>query len=258
MVNAEQARIIFEISNNKKLYLSMAEKEQNYHEIQILYEKFSTEFMSYYNKLSDEVFDRMAYKAALKRHKVDPYIAGGIGQGIGGVGAGIYAARSTAARNAQIDANRAYYKEKVFDSSSATSAVEENLLFLTKNLDALLDSINEIREYRKKEIEKIYFSAKELSKKFYSKKNREEAEKKFKSIENYKDSKDLAEKCKSNGIIFTQSIIFLCSFIPTVFFWLMVEYSEPKANAPSWFWVMMFLSIEIVIQLCMFFDHIKN
>lgn len=148
MLNDVQTRIVNELNENYKLYLEMAKDSPYYDDLQKTYDKYSKIAAKWYNDLLDEGIARVGYDKALKSHKVDPYIAGGLGQGIGGIGGGLYAAISTAENNARIDEYRAHYKNEVFNASSARSASEASLLEVMGVLDSILDSIPDIKKYR--------------------------------------------------------------------------------------------------------------
>ena len=219
MLTAYETRLIKEISDNKKNYLIMAHGSEKNSEISELYDRFSSVFSNYYSNLVDDTWNRMGYQNALKTHKVDPFIAGGIGQGIGGVGAGIYAAANTASNNAEIDANRAYYEHEVSNSSRSLSSSESSLLSITRQLDSVLDSVSSIKEYREKEKEKLYLEAKELCQKgILDTESAKKAQIIFDSLGDYKDSITMARECCDRERKSNELVIALASAVLGLFF----------------------------------------
>lgn len=122
------------------------------------YSEFITAYRNYVLSLTGDIHNRAAYDASMKHHKIDPYIAGGIGQSIAGLGGGLYAAKSVAANNAKIDASRKYYQNEVISSSISLSCDGTRLLDLFNRIVQIIsdepilqNKRNEI--LRKKEIE---------------------------------------------------------------------------------------------------------
>ena len=122
------------------------------------YSEFITAYRNYVLSLTSDIHNRAAYDASMKHHKIDPYIAGGIGQSIAGLGGGLYAAESAAANNAKIDASRKYYQNEVISSSISLSCDETRLLDLFNRIVQIISDEPILRNkrneiLRKKEIE---------------------------------------------------------------------------------------------------------
>lgn len=194
-MNDEQTRIVKEIADNKELYLVMAGSKKA--ELEKLYEKFEPAFSQWYLDLLNELGSRYAYQASLKSPKIDPYIAGGAAQGVAGIGAGIYAAGSAAQRNQRIEADRAYYKDKVFSDTYAKNASEGQVLAIAAKIDAKLDSVARIRNHREAAKEKEYQTARQLMQSSLNTASIEKAKKMFFSLGSYKDSASLALACQN-------------------------------------------------------------
>lgn len=144
-----ETMLIKELMQYESDYLQKAEKEKTYKIITETYEQVKNSFANYMKALQGEVDTRTQYGAALKTPKIDPYIAGGLGQGIAGVGGGIYSAVRTAETNANI--SRARIKLKV-EADMATKRVENVKKYLMESvykLDELLNKIPNILEERK-------------------------------------------------------------------------------------------------------------
>lgn len=117
----------------KEEYLVCARVAGKYDEIYKLYKELRDAYMNYHRSLCDAVA-AAAFDANAHKPKADPYIMGGLASGIGGVGAGLYAASETAANNAKIDDARAYY--------SAQSAHKQEVAKIQGNsFRSIVDSV---------------------------------------------------------------------------------------------------------------------
>ena len=215
MLNSYQISLISDLNANKDRYLSLAQSSENISEINALYARLLPMYRKYLNDLFDDTGNRILYQKALDARKIDPYIAGGIGQGIGGVGAGVYSAINAASNNENIDAQRSYYRNAVNDSSITLSFSETEFLSIVKKLDDALNSIDSIRKYREEEKEKKYLEALELSKKnIRDSESAQKAQKAFESLGHYKDSNTMAKKCRDKLI---KSLYIDSTIVSTVF-----------------------------------------
>ena len=120
-----EAGRVKKLLDKKDLYLGLAGDSRDI--VQKKYDEIMPLFQSYYLNLLNEVSSRQMYDKALKTHKVDPYIAGGIGQGIGGVGGGIFVARSATVYNRNIDENREKAQSAVQRNNTLTSISETRM-----------------------------------------------------------------------------------------------------------------------------------
>jgi len=184
-----QMRILKEITENKEKYLSMSGGKKG--TLELYYDELTPLINKHYQNLMNETLSRAGYVKTLKEHKVNPYLAGGAVQGFAGVGAGVVTAINASKRNEEIDSMRASYKEKVFNDSVTTSISEKKVLSVVKKIDDLLDSIEEIKEYRDQKIEEEYQQALK-----YMKVGSMLAYDMFLSLGNYKDSVQMVEKSK--------------------------------------------------------------
>ena len=198
----ETQSMIKDMLTNKDAYLDLAGRKRG--ELETAYVSLESAFRKYHSSLLNETLSRIGYDKALKEKKIDPYLAGGAASAIGGTGLGLSAGVSSAARNQKIQDFRDYYREKVDKDSLATSQEEKKLLVEAKKTYKIIDSIKAIREYRAKkaeeEIEKKYQEAKarmDSTKMYNGFSERKLAYDTFVSLGDYKDSVELAEKCKS-------------------------------------------------------------
>lgn len=190
-----QIRIIKDLMDSKVSYLNLCKKQKNYDTIQSNYDDFSSAFSSYYSSLLSEVTQRQVYQNELKKKKIDPYIAGGMVNGIAGAGVGIYTAFSTAQNNAKIDYNRKALQSSVANASANSSASEKRLLNKTLSLYDLLADNEEIRKIMEEKSEKIYNDSKNQMNIFVDYNKMEKIAKEFESLGNYKDAIILAQQC---------------------------------------------------------------
>lgn len=223
-----QVRIIKDLLNNKDIYLNACKYQKNYYEIEKMYNELTVTFKMYYINMLKENMTRELYIRELKKIKLDPYIAGGLANGIAGIGAGIYSAAVTAENNANIDFNRKALEYSLNNLSGNTSTTERDLLNKLVKLYDLLNENQKIREYMNKTSEEIYNRCKnEMNASFDYVKMRGISEELL-SLGDYKDAKILALKsynkiktCRRNlrlTATFVLSLIFtLISGVAVVF-----------------------------------------
>lgn len=127
---------------------------------------------------------------ALDAKKIDPAIAGGLAQGAFGLGAGLYAAGSSAVRNQQIDESRKAAAKGVSDAQFSKSVAEARLLSKTKELHEIIQQSPQAVKYRENKKELLYLqSVKKI--KSNKKEDIDEAKKNFKMLADYKDSMEM-------------------------------------------------------------------
>lgn len=214
MINPVQTRMIQQISSNKDKYLSLAGDSKE--SLEKLYDKFSKTLTEYSMALMDEIGARQVYNASLKKHKIDPYIAGGMAEGVAGVGAGLYASTSAASRNKAIDASRKSNKYEVIKSSVATAGVEGALINILEKLDEKLNSISEIKEDREKEVENLYLQAKKIVNESSNREEIKKAKDIFLSLGDYKTSALYINKCDNRISTLRQRKIFIFSLFGAI------------------------------------------
>ena len=193
MITKQQWRIIHEIDKNKDVFLSMITDGAQKRELENLYGLFKKALNEYALKLSDEAIARAGYQGALKTHKLDASIAGGIANGAAGIGAGIHTANTIDQNNQNIDKVRGDYRAKVFDASQATTKRELAFLSITMRIDEKLDSISDIRKKREKDLEEQY----NLAKTCIDKNDNKRAIEILEGMVDYKDAKQLIKDCKN-------------------------------------------------------------
>jgi hypothetical protein len=245
-----QMRLIKEIAEKKNTYLTLAAETPQQEALERLYPEFEKYFSCYRSSLINEVGARLGYGSALKSHKIDPYIAGGAGQAIGGVGAGVYSAVSSANRNAQIDANRAYYGNQVLQTSTVTRSDENNLLNIAKQIDAVLNQVPLIKSFREDILERIYLDAKRNMDSNFEMMVKQ-AKEDFESIAGYKDAAQLAKKCEQSKAQKRQLKIALCSLAFAAVVLLVSGVISCGLNAVVTVFLMAFVVSDIILQFMM-------
>lgn len=188
-MNTGEQEKIKEYLNNKDLYIKICEKEDYWlgSKVSDEYTTFSKRYEEYYKSVLDAGLAAAGAMLAYKTHKVDPYIAGGAGQAIGGVGAGVYSALSANERNKQIDAARSKSLTESYSAQGSKNYAEKKLLESYYRLKELLDSSKGIKEYY---LEKDYKTGQSL----LDSKSYELALVCFNKTRNYKDTEAIIEK----------------------------------------------------------------
>ena len=89
------------------------------------------------------------------RKKVDPFIAGGLANGLFGAGAGVYTAINTANNNASIENNKGHYRNKQEEKHKQFINYERELIDIFYKLqDELHEMIPDFENFFKEEFEK--------------------------------------------------------------------------------------------------------
>lgn len=141
------------LNNNKDAFIIAGKKIMNKDEAKDFCEKmnsFNTAVFEYYNSLLDSALALQANINARKTKKVDPYIAGGLAQGAAGLGAGIYAAGTAAARNREIEYQRIATQIEVNQTSATLSSYESRLLYVYKEIIKKIYAYDELSELYQK------------------------------------------------------------------------------------------------------------
>lgn len=149
MINPALAEDFTLLSNNKTVFLNKAKSVltlEKYTEFETLFSSFGHACLEHYNALLDDILARQQLDGALKAKKVDPFIAGGIGQAIGGVGAGVYTAVSSANRNHEIERQRIENAIQVDKTSAGLTYYESNVLNYYEKLIQIIYSENALSE----------------------------------------------------------------------------------------------------------------
>lgn len=193
MTTYEQIGLLNELYENKPYYLKLMGDDK---ELIELYDQLEKARSKHLDNMYMGVASRAAYGASLKEHKVDPFIAGGAAQGVAGLGAGLYAASSSAARNDRIEAAREYNKRQVLESSMASASSGASLSTIMGRIVSKLNRNESIRAYRNDYKELKYKVAKELMNDNIT---INAARKEFLFLGNYKDSEVLAKQCEEKA-----------------------------------------------------------
>lgn len=199
MLSQFETRMLDELISKKELFLSYldtSEKQDKYRKAKDLYQKIEKEQLNYISSIGNETLAREAYSVALKDKKIDPFIAGGVAQAIGGTIPGAYTAAKAASQNIEIEKSRSAYKTMVFEDSAVRIVAETTLRSLLYRLDELFRTEERLRNYRNSLLEMDYQAALQMK----DKKEYESAKAAFLSLGNYKDSVSQAALCKNNKI----------------------------------------------------------
>ena len=169
IISGREKYEIFVLVRNKAKYLEIAKKEfkeEDYLKLEKKYLEFIKTFQKYRYDVMEDALNRVGQNKALQEHKINPYIASGAGQAIGGIGGGIYAGISSANRNSRIDENRKHWANEVIKSNIICSSSKIALLSVTEELDRLLNLSSEISKDREEaELEEQNKEAEENRKK---------------------------------------------------------------------------------------------
>lgn len=206
----EQMRMIKEIGDNKDVYISLITDEDKKNQVINLYDKYSKEVNIYLKSLVFEISSRVSYDSALKSHKIDPYVAGGIADGLAGRGAGLYTALATKDRNEKIEADRYLYKQEVARRSITTSSDERNLLDTCEKISRILETIPEIKKYKDEKNENLYEKACNLMRESdtFKRKGLIEAKKIFSTLGEYKQSAVLLNQCEKQLVRSRKALVY--------------------------------------------------
>ena len=250
MLTNVEMRVLAEMLANKDKYLDYIESNNNQlKSLQIikLYEQINEAQAHYYSSVGNEALSRNAYAHSLKEKKIDPFIAGGAAQAIGGIIPGILAASSTASRNKSIDTSRSIYKSMAESDIVARKVAEEKLRPMIQELDILLDSEPLIHNYRLDLLESDYQTALKLkNKELY-----DQAKSLFISLGNYKDSSSMATECSQKKLFQNTMTIGFLSGILSLFILLLSGVIFISINASLIVFCISFIISFIVIAIMM-------
>lgn len=124
----------------------------------------------------------MGYNEAVTTKKVNPFIAGGLANGLFGAGAGIYTAINTANNNASIDNNKKYYEQRITETEQQFTEDEIELYKYSQELYEELDKIiPNFANFFGEEIERVKHA---MEKRKKEEKEQKEREMRKKNIDN--------------------------------------------------------------------------
>ena len=214
MMTSTQIKEYKELLNKKDYYIQLCTEEDQQLGLRVsyLFNEIVNIFPEYYSDLLDSGLAAANTVNAYKTHKIDPYIAGGIGQGIGGVGVGIASAVSSAQRNQMIDTWRAESSKKSDQAKQKQMSSEKLLVEAFDKLIETLDSSKNVQDYRKNQ---IYNSGIQLLKN----KQYALALSQFEKTRNYKETeiylKEIGNwwKSKKNNLIFKIGISIIITVV---------------------------------------------
>ena len=192
-ITESQRDLIQEVSHYKEKFMNMAKGNLKYYELRNRYYDFSEEWNNYRSKLTKELwtrFDQWAITNSANEWTISPYIAGAIGQAIGGTGAGLYAAMSAADKKKEIEKRRI---QASFDmigaeinvklSTNEVILVEKRLVKIAEAINGILDNFPEVKSYRIEQ--KRIKEEQERIKEEQERKREEEEKKRVKKIHIY-------------------------------------------------------------------------
>lgn len=153
MIDAKIASELVLLNNKKDLILKTARKvfmNSQYTRLENKFEEYNRSIATYYNSLLDNALALQQNISARKSVKIDPYIAGGLAQGAAGIGAGLYAASSSANRNLQIDKMRIESQIDVLKTNSVMGSAEYVMLSQYKEIISIIYSDQELASLHQK------------------------------------------------------------------------------------------------------------
>jgi len=222
-MDKQYANLLANLEKNKEYYISNSSTNKD--EIKKIYPIFSALLSEYIVALNISMMNNQNYMASLKNYKMDPYIAGGLAQGIGGLGAGIYASYKTAENNKKIEESRIFYEENARDAKVNLKTLEHQLVKVANHLISLLKEDGVFNKSKKQEkkitTEELYEKYRKQILNNESNINLDEMMEFFLSLDRYKDSKKLYFLCKKKKkqkmkkliIIIISIIIFFIMYI---------------------------------------------
>ena len=166
--------------------------KEEYETIDRSFSELNIAHRNYTLALASQVLQGAKYQNALNSKKVDPYAAGGLANGMAGVGAGLYAASRTAERNARIDSARTEGKINTRQAKSETNNAEKELI---KIYNSIKDTVYSVPAAKQIHVNACAYSLR-----------KEEEEKRRKAVEE-KDNKRFAYIATTLSVLF---IILIC------------------------------------------------
>ena len=222
MLTDNQTSLIGELNRNEKKYLNMATDKEKI-ELEKLYKEFSIIYKKYVQNEIHHIGNLLVNQKSLETHKINPYIAGGIAEGVAGVGAGVYSAIKTSERNHQIEEQRQTSEIAVKQSRIVTDSNARELISIANKLDKYLNKNIEIKNFRQKDTKnynnklKIYNEAMEKMKN----KKYNEAMTLFKKVGNFLDAKKQLQKCEEEKKANNFATIF--TIVVIIILWLIIN-----------------------------------
>lgn len=135
-----------------------------FNKLSSLFTDFEIAYMDLMSSTYNHLFALQNQTNSLKEVKIDPYIAGGIGQGLGGVGVGVGAALTADARNKSIDAKRSQSKKDVEHTRLQEDSSHNQISSIYSSIMQIINENSALKNYLTSEINKNY-KLKELKEK---------------------------------------------------------------------------------------------
>lgn len=131
---------IKELQNMKGRYILKAESHDCGDEMKAYYDDFQVKVDQYMLQMYDTALALCRNQKALESHKIDPYIAGGAANALGGPVMGVATAISASERNKSIQNNRAYCAQSVSENKMKQDNLEIELKRIIKSINDLYKS----------------------------------------------------------------------------------------------------------------------
>ena len=202
-----------ELRECQNQYLKLAKKYKKYEKLKELYNELDEWHLKdvisgigYVNALDDRA-------TAYKTMKIDPYLAGGAAQALGGAGLGLYSAISAEEHNREVDQARTSTSVTAIERKVNYEMVESRLWNVCKSILSVLDTMPESSDIKSSFLNNLYNEAKSLA----SAGMNDEAIQKFELLNGYKDSRQRIESLKTKKSNARQMMILVCSLILALF-----------------------------------------
>ena len=212
-MDKRQTLLFIELRECRKEYLTVAKKYRKGTALKKLYEKWDEWYLKgavskigYINALDNSVASRKAVK-------INPYVAGGAGQALGGAGLGAYSAIKADQRNKEIDQSRhdTYIAAREAEANDKMS--ERELWSICESILKLLNTMPETKKIREEFLDKLYNEANRLA----LQGKYDEAIKKFDLLNGYRDSEQRVSSLKSKKTNGKLKLVFICSVLLSFF-----------------------------------------
>ena len=168
-----------------------------------LYRDFDLYYRMYSRYVVAELSTRFTSDMLNHTSKKDPYITGGLAQGIAGPVAGILAASNAVVNNEKLDVLKEQNRRQLLEMSAATGSAGEKTLYYAHKINDIVSSYRSHPKYLaqlEREKEDLYYKAVGLLANPASKPEKvKEARNIFLSLRDYKDSSVRADDCIRNG-----------------------------------------------------------
>lgn len=212
-MDKRQTLLFIELRECRKEYLTLAKKYRKGTALKKLYEEWDEWYLKgavskigYINALDASVASRKAVK-------INPYVAGGAGQALGGAGLGVYSAINAEERNRKIEQNRhdTYIAARAAEAND--KLVERELWSICESILKLLNSMPEVVKIREEFLDKLYSEAERLA----LQGKYDEAIQKFDLLNGYRDSEQRVSSLKSKKNSRGLKTLFISSALLSLF-----------------------------------------